>query len=195
MPISRIARAELRSYRQLPQCWYQIGTKFRDEPRPKGGLLRVREFLMKDAYSFDLDAEGLERSFARMRAASTVIPSATSAIAAAAAPALSTTADRIGHSACHVPNPRSCSCGIVERNDETRPGTRLAQASAIAQPTGLCLWGIADEPPRPSPAGSATSPTWRMPFRRRCSRPARSGRTRAFPRARWAGLCTSRRAG
>ncbi|MDQ6673251.1 MAG: hypothetical protein M3069_21345, partial [Chloroflexota bacterium] len=53
---------------QLPQLWYQIGLKFRDEPRPKSGLLRVREFLMKDAYSFDLDAAGLDRSFAHMRA-------------------------------------------------------------------------------------------------------------------------------
>jgi prolyl-tRNA synthetase family II len=54
---------ELRSYRDLPQVWYQFQTKFRDEPRPKGGLLRVREFTMKDSYSFDLDAEGLDRSF------------------------------------------------------------------------------------------------------------------------------------
>ena len=46
-----LARDELRSYRQLPQIWYQIQTKFRDEPRPKSGLLRVREFTMKDAYS------------------------------------------------------------------------------------------------------------------------------------------------
>jgi len=54
---------ELRSYRDLPQRWYQFQTKFRDEPRPKGGLLRVREFTMKDSYSFDLDADGLDRSF------------------------------------------------------------------------------------------------------------------------------------
>ncbi|MGA2356678.1 MAG: aminoacyl--tRNA ligase-related protein, partial [Terriglobales bacterium] len=46
-----IARKELRSYKQLPQIWYQIQTKFRDEPRPKSGLLRVRQFIMKDAYS------------------------------------------------------------------------------------------------------------------------------------------------
>ena len=59
-----IARKELRSYKQLPQIWYQIQTKFRDEPRPKSGLLRVRQFLMKDAYSFDIDAAGLDRSFA-----------------------------------------------------------------------------------------------------------------------------------
>jgi prolyl-tRNA synthetase len=58
-----IARDELRSYRQLPQVWYQIQTKFRDEPRPKSGLLRVRQFTMKDAYSFDLDQEGLDRSY------------------------------------------------------------------------------------------------------------------------------------
>jgi prolyl-tRNA synthetase len=54
---------ELRSYRDLPQVWYQFQTKFRDEPRPKSGLIRLREFTMKDSYSFDLDAGGLERSF------------------------------------------------------------------------------------------------------------------------------------
>ena len=61
--ITSIARSELRSYKQLPQVWYQIQTKFRDEPRPKGGLLRVRQFLMKDAYSFDIDAAGLDHSY------------------------------------------------------------------------------------------------------------------------------------
>ena len=58
-----LARRELRSYRQLPQCWYQIQSKFRDEPRPKGGLLRTRQFTMKDSYSFDLNEEGLRRSY------------------------------------------------------------------------------------------------------------------------------------
>ncbi len=61
--MTEIARKELRSYKQLPQIWYQIQTKFRDEPRPKAGLLRVRQFLMKDAYSFDLDAAGLDVSY------------------------------------------------------------------------------------------------------------------------------------
>src|SRR5574338_915441 len=60
-----IARSELRSYRQLPQVWYQIQTKFRDEPRPKSGLLRDRQFTMKDAYSFDVDRAGLDRAFQR----------------------------------------------------------------------------------------------------------------------------------
>jgi prolyl-tRNA synthetase len=55
--------AEVRSYRSLPQIWYQLQTKFRDEPRPKSGLLRVREFVMKDSYSLDLDRAGLDRSF------------------------------------------------------------------------------------------------------------------------------------
>jgi prolyl-tRNA synthetase len=64
-----IARAELRSYRQLPQVWYQIQTKFRDEPRPKSGLLRVRQFTMKDAYSFDVDRAGLDRSYEDQRRA------------------------------------------------------------------------------------------------------------------------------
>jgi len=58
-----IARKELRSYKQLPQIWYQIQTKFRDEPRPKAGLLRVRQFIMKDSYSFDIDAAGLDVSY------------------------------------------------------------------------------------------------------------------------------------
>jgi prolyl-tRNA synthetase len=61
--ITSIARNELRSYKQLPQTWYQIQTKFRDEPRPKGGLLRVRQFLMKDSYSFDIDTASLDRSY------------------------------------------------------------------------------------------------------------------------------------
>src|SRR5437763_155886 len=56
--MTEIARKELRSYKQLPQIWYQIQTKFRDEPRPKSGLLRVRQFTMKDAYSFDIDPAG-----------------------------------------------------------------------------------------------------------------------------------------
>jgi prolyl-tRNA synthetase len=61
--MTEIARKELRSYKQLPQIWYQIQTKFRDEPRPKSGLLRVRQFTMKDSYSFDIDAAGLDVSY------------------------------------------------------------------------------------------------------------------------------------
>ncbi len=61
--------AELASYRELPQFWYQFQTKFRDEARPKSGLLRVREFTMKDSYSFDLDDAGLDKSFDAHRAA------------------------------------------------------------------------------------------------------------------------------
>src|SRR5215469_11328141 len=61
--MTSIARGELRSYKQLPQIWYQIQTKFRDEPRPKSGLLRVRQFIMKDSYTFDLDAAGLDVAY------------------------------------------------------------------------------------------------------------------------------------
>jgi prolyl-tRNA synthetase len=61
--MTEIARRELRSYKQLPQIWYQIQTKFRDEARPKSGLLRVRQFTMKDSYSFDIDKAGLDKSF------------------------------------------------------------------------------------------------------------------------------------
>lgn len=67
--MTSIARGELRSYKQLPQIWYQIQTKFRDEPRPKSGLLRVRQFIMKDSYSFDIDAAGLDASYEKHRQA------------------------------------------------------------------------------------------------------------------------------
>jgi prolyl-tRNA synthetase len=67
--MTALARGEMRSYKQLPQIWYQIQTKFRDEPRPKSGLLRVRQFLMKDSYSFDLDAKGLDASYEKHHAA------------------------------------------------------------------------------------------------------------------------------
>ena len=60
---------ELFSYRDLPQIWYQIQTKFRDEPRPKSGLLRVREFTMKDSYTLDIDRPGLDSGFDKHRAA------------------------------------------------------------------------------------------------------------------------------
>src|SRR5690348_13622808 len=60
--ISTLA-TEMESYRELPQLWYQFQTKLRDEPRPKAGLMRTREFTMKDSYSFDLDAAGLDASF------------------------------------------------------------------------------------------------------------------------------------
>lgn len=58
-----LAALEIRSYRDLPQCWYQIQTKLRDEARPKSGILRTREFIMKDSYSFDMDDEGLEKNY------------------------------------------------------------------------------------------------------------------------------------
>ncbi|HEX3488004.1 MAG TPA: proline--tRNA ligase [Streptosporangiaceae bacterium] len=61
--------AELSSYRELPQFWYQFQLKFRDEPRPKSGLIRVREFTMKDSYSFDIDEAGLDKSFEAHRTA------------------------------------------------------------------------------------------------------------------------------
>lgn len=64
-----LARVYLRSYRDLPQIWYQIQTKFRDEPRPRSGILRVREFLMKDSYSFDATWEGLDESYRKHREA------------------------------------------------------------------------------------------------------------------------------
>ncbi|HEY5294037.1 MAG TPA: aminoacyl--tRNA ligase-related protein, partial [Gaiellaceae bacterium] len=60
---------EIQSYKELPQLWYHFQTKDRDEPRPRGGLLRVREFIMKDAYSFDRDEEGAYGSFEKNRVA------------------------------------------------------------------------------------------------------------------------------
>ena len=67
--VTDIARREIKSYRDLPKNLYQIQTKFRDEPRPRGGLLRCREFLMKDAYSFDVSEEAARASYETMRAA------------------------------------------------------------------------------------------------------------------------------
>jgi prolyl-tRNA synthetase len=67
--ISEIAREYIKSYKDLPQIWYQIQTKFRDEPRPRGGILRVREFIMKDSYSLDASWEGLDESYALHREA------------------------------------------------------------------------------------------------------------------------------
>ena len=64
---TEIAAYELHSYRDLPQMWYQIQTKFRDEVRPRSGLIRVRQFLMKDAYSFDVTPEGLDESYRLQR--------------------------------------------------------------------------------------------------------------------------------
>ena len=61
--ICDIARVFIRSYRDLPQIWYQIQTKLRDEPRPRSGVLRARQFIMKDSYSLDIDEEGLDRSY------------------------------------------------------------------------------------------------------------------------------------
>lgn len=67
--VTHFMRSELKSYRQLPLNLYQIQTKFRDETRPRFGVMRAREFLMKDAYSFDADAQSLAQSYAQMRAA------------------------------------------------------------------------------------------------------------------------------
>ena len=64
--LTKMVKANVFSYRDLPVILYQIQTKFRDEPRPRGGLIRVREFDMKDAYSFDIDEEGLDRSYKAM---------------------------------------------------------------------------------------------------------------------------------
>ncbi|RJQ14382.1 MAG: proline--tRNA ligase [Nitrospiraceae bacterium] len=61
--ITWLASMEIRSYRNLPQVWYQIQTKFRDEARPRSGILRTREFIMKDSYSFDADEAGLEANY------------------------------------------------------------------------------------------------------------------------------------
>jgi prolyl-tRNA synthetase len=67
--IFALTALELSSYRELPQIWYQMHTKFRDEPRPKSGLLRVREFTMKDSYTLDIDQEGLDKGFEKHRGA------------------------------------------------------------------------------------------------------------------------------
>jgi len=67
--VAQLARTEIRSYRHLPRLIYHIQAKFRDEPRPRGGLIRVREFTMKDAYSLDADADGLDAAYRNMHLA------------------------------------------------------------------------------------------------------------------------------
>ena len=67
--LTTIARSEIRSYKQLPQVWYQIQVKFRDEARPKSGLMRLRSFIMKDAYTFDVNRAGLDKAFLDQREA------------------------------------------------------------------------------------------------------------------------------
>ncbi|MEO0255521.1 MAG: proline--tRNA ligase [candidate division WOR-3 bacterium] len=67
--VTYLAKNEIKSFRDLPQIWYQIQTKFRDEPRPRGGLLRCREFSMKDSYSFDATWEGLDESYEKHKKA------------------------------------------------------------------------------------------------------------------------------
>ena len=71
--ITDLARRELKSYKQLPVNFYQIQTKFRDEIRPRFGVMRAREFIMKDAYSFDIDQASLEKSYQKMHAAYSAI--------------------------------------------------------------------------------------------------------------------------
>src|SRR6478736_10528223 len=71
--ITDIARSELKSYRQLPVNFYQVQMKFRDERRPRFGVMRAREFLMKDAYSFDISPEGMAKSYDAMHKAYTAI--------------------------------------------------------------------------------------------------------------------------
>src|ERR1700721_2827627 len=63
--IFAVLATEVNSHKQLPQAWYQFQTKFRDEPRPRAGLIRTREFTMKDSYTFDLDRVGLDAAFDR----------------------------------------------------------------------------------------------------------------------------------
>ncbi len=67
--ICDLVRREIRSYKELPQIWYQIQTKFRDEPRPRSGVLRTRQFFMKDAYSLDSSWEGLDESYQKQKEA------------------------------------------------------------------------------------------------------------------------------
>ena len=64
-----MVKGEFSSYKDLPLSIYQIQTKYRDEPRPRSGIIRGREFVMKDSYSFDVDDEGLEASYNKHRAA------------------------------------------------------------------------------------------------------------------------------
>jgi prolyl-tRNA synthetase len=67
--VAELCRTEIKSYKQLPKLVYQIQTKFRDHPRPRAGLIGMREFIMKDSYSLDADQEGLDRQYEAHRTA------------------------------------------------------------------------------------------------------------------------------
>ena len=172
------AAREIRSYRDLPQIWYHIQTKERDEPRPKSGILRTREFVMKDSYSFDRDEAGLDASYDRHIEVYRRIY------------------DRCG---LRLPDG-----GVGRRHDgrpgrarvhgaEQRPGrTRSRSAPAATTPPTSSWPGRRPRRRRPSPSGA----TRRRRSPRPGSRPSRrwpsiSASTRRPPPRRWS--CSRRR--
>ena len=164
--MTAIARGELRSYKQLPQIWYQIQTKFRDEPRPKSGLLRVRQFIMKDSYSFDMDAAGLDAAYEKHYAAPTAASSTAAAWSTSPSrrtPARWAAASRT--SSWSPPTPARTSSSSA-----SRCGYAANLEKAVACPR---------RPPRPIPRATSTPEEFHTPGQqdhrrgRRVHRPAR----------------------
>ena len=146
--IFALTAAELRSYRDLPQAWYQFQTKFRDEPRPKSGLIRVREFTMKDSYSFDLDAG---RPGPLLRRATTAPTSASSpGSASRRSPSRRPTAPWAAptrSSSCARPTPARTSC-CAARPAGTPPTRRRRCRAWPRWPTARC-WTLPSGSTRP----------------------------------------------
>ncbi|MBI4231091.1 MAG: proline--tRNA ligase [Planctomycetes bacterium] len=131
-----IARDGLSSYRQLPQIWYQIQVKFRDEPRPKSGVIRDRQFTMKDAYSFDVDEKGLDRSydlhrqayeriFTRSGLAFTMVEASSGAMGGSAS------AEFIVESAAGEDTILSCACGYAANREKGRSAVPPVQDPVV----------------------------------------------------------------
>ncbi len=129
-----IARDGLSSYRQLPQIWYQIQAKFRDEPRPKSGVIRDRQFTMKDSYSFDIDEMGLDRSYDLHRQAYERIFSRTGLAftmveASSGAMGGSSSAEFIVESPAGEDTILSCACGYAANREKGRSALATVQDS------------------------------------------------------------------
>ena len=133
---------ELSSYRELPQFWYQFQTKFRDEPRPKSGLIRVREFTMKDSYSFDIDEAGLDKSFEAHRTAYERI---FSRLGIPAIPVEASSGNMGGSDSVEFMCPTPAGEDLVARCPECDYAANLEKATSALAP-------VADEPGPAAPA-------------------------------------------
>ena len=162
---------EIQSYRELPQAWYHFQTKDRDEPRPRGGLLRVREFIMKDSYSFDRDEAGLEQSFrAHERGLPPDLPALRARVPRRAGRVGDDGRQRVGRLPGAVGLGREHARHLRERRLRRRSRGRARRPAPARVPAARCPPPRRSRRPGSSPArrspGSSGS-TWPRP-RRRC---------------------------